>query len=149
MKAEYLSALVIALISFLACVGAWKLGPGQIGSPGPGFFPLVLGATTGVFSLIILAGQLWKRTKGVDAEPGTTGGAIKVVCILAALVAYGFLLEKIGYIFTSLIVFTFLFKVAGSKNGISLVRAFVVAVVSYILFSWLLGVQLPKTPLGI
>ena len=149
MKAEYLSSFVIALISFFACVGAWKLGPGQIGSPGPGFFPLVLGATTGVFSLIILAGRLWKGTRRVDGQPRKAGGAIKVVCILAALVAYGFLLEKIGYIFTSLIVFTFLLKVAGCKSSLSLAGAIVLAVVSTILFSWLLGVPLPKGPLGI
>lgn len=149
MKAEYLSSLVIAVISFFACVGAWKLGTGQIGSPGPGFFPLVLGGTTGVFSLVILAEQLWKGTRIVDGQPRTASGGIKVVCILAALVAYGILLEKIGYVFTCLIVFTFLFKVAGSRSGLSLVWAIVVAVVSTILFSWLLGVQLPKSPLGI
>jgi hypothetical protein len=149
MKAEYFSALVIAVISFLTCVGAWELGPGQIRSPGPGFFPLVLGATTGVFALIILAGQIWKGTKVGDAQPRTAGGAIKVVCILSALIAYGFLLEKIGYIFTSLIAFIFLFKVVGCRNGMSLIGAIVVAVASYILFSWLLGVQLPKSPLGI
>ncbi len=150
MKTEYLGSLVIAVISFFACVGAWKLGTGQIGSPGPGFFPLVLGGTTGVFSLVILGEQLWKKRKAVDGQPrAVSGGAIKVVCILAALIAFGFLLEKIGYVFTSSIVFTFLFKVAGSRSGISLVWAIVVALISTILFSWLLGVQLPKSPWGI
>jgi hypothetical protein len=151
MKAGHLSSLVIALISFLAFAGAWKLGPGQIRSPGPGFFPLVVGGTTGVLSLIILAGQLWKGRKTLTVHQGVeAGGAIKAVCVLAALIAYGLFVERIGYVFTTLVIFGFLLRVAGTQKWRFVVGgAIVVAAASYILFSWLLGVSLPKSPLGI
>jgi putative tricarboxylic transport membrane protein len=151
MKAEYLSFIVIAVISFLACAGAGKLGVGRIGSPGPGFFPLVLGGTTGILSLIILFSRLWKGRKFTAAQSRVSAGVvIKVVCILAALVAYGFFVEKIGYVLITFIIFGFLLKVAGTKKWSFVVGgAAVVAVGSYILFSWLLGVSLPTSPFGI
>jgi putative tricarboxylic transport membrane protein len=151
MKAEYLSYLVVTAISFLACAGAWKMGAGQIGSPGPGFFPLVLGGTTGTLSLIILFSKLCKGKSVVATQPLTaTGGTIKVISIIAALVAYGFFLERIGYVFITFIIFGFLLKVAGTKKWTSIVGgAIVVAAGSYVLFSSLLGVSLPKSPLGI
>jgi hypothetical protein len=151
MKAEYLSSIAIAVISFLACAGAVKLGAGQIGSPGPGFFPLVLGGTTGILSLIILFNKLWKKKKFTVAQSRVSaGGVIKVACILSALVAYGLFVEKIGYVLITLIIFGFLLKVAGAKKWSFVVGgAVVVAVGSYILFSSLLGVSLPKSPFGI
>jgi putative tricarboxylic transport membrane protein len=151
MKAEYLSSLSITVISFLAFAGALKLGPGQVGSPGPGFFPLVLGGATGILSLIIFAGQLRKKKGPIAANRVTSaGGIIRVACILAALVAYGLLLERIGYVLTTLVIFGFLLRLVDTQRWRFVIGgAVVVSVGSYILFSWFLGVSLPKSPLGI
>jgi putative tricarboxylic transport membrane protein len=153
MRAEYISSALIVAISFLACIGAGKLGIGKVGSPGPGFFPFVLGSVTGGLSLAVIVRGLWKRRRGktTEAPPrAEAGGLIKIACILAALVGYGLLLEKIGYVFTTFIVFGFLLRVVDTQKWRFVVGgAIVVAVVSYILFDWLLGVPLPKGALGI
>ncbi len=151
MKSEYVGSLSIAVISFLACGGAWKLGVGQVGSPGPGFFPLVLGGAAGVLSLVTLAGQLWKgRTLTPAPRAAMAGGIIKVAYILAALIVYGLLLERIGYVLTTVVIFGFLLRLVSTQKWRFVVGgAVVVALASFILFAWALGVSLPKGPLGI
>ena len=153
MKGEFLSSITLAVISLMACIGAGKLGIGQFNSPGPGFFPFVLGCVTGVLSLAVIAMRI-RQSRGsgppVRSSHAEAGGLIKVACLLAALVGYGLLLEKIGYVFTTLIIFALLLKVVDKQKWyVVLASALTVAIVSYLFFDRLLGVPLPKSILGI
>ncbi|MCX5817226.1 MAG: tripartite tricarboxylate transporter TctB family protein [Proteobacteria bacterium] len=152
MRAEYFSTLFLVVISLLVCVGARRLNIGSFGSPGPGFFPFVLGLATGALSLVILFKQLFQKREAASGQQCNlwTVGGRRVICVLVALVGYGLLLQRIGYVFTTCLVFGFLLRAVEPQKWTTVViGSIIVAGVSYILFALLLGISLPQSRFGI
>src|SRR5690606_2525644 len=97
----------------LAFAAAWALAvwqtvpPGAPGTAGPRAFPLGLGIILGGLALLLLAGSFWKpASESADdsRETGAEGGDLEgwlyprlVFSIFLVIVAYGFLMEKIGF----------------------------------------------------
>lgn len=50
--------LILLGIALAACLGSFHYGVGAFNNPGPGLFPLALGAVLGVLSLVVLAGGI-------------------------------------------------------------------------------------------
>lgn len=140
-------SLVLLGIALAACLGASQHDVGTFNNPGSGFFPMVLGIVLGILSLIILAG-------GVIAKRAATTKQLVVkkrsfftmnaLIVVAVLICYGLLLVPLGFIVTTFLLFTALFKfVADQKWLPSLGEALALSLGSYIIFEVLLGVPLP------
>jgi putative tricarboxylic transport membrane protein len=141
------SSLVWLLVGMGFIWGGLKMGIGPLDSPGPGFFPTMIG---GVFSLLSLAlfitaswseNQLpikvsfWKEEKSW----------IKVFLSLFSLVFYLIALNYLGYILTTFLFILYLLKIVGKRGwGGSLLIAFIVSLGSFAVFKTALGVLLPR-----
>lgn len=97
-------------------------------------------------SLAIFVGSIMKDQRSIDLGRGWRKG----LWVVASLLAYIFVLEKLGFLVT-----TFLFLIVTllgfkpRKFVSSLLVAFFTVVISYLVFSVWLKVQLPKGILGI
>ncbi len=146
---DRISCIVLLILSILICFGSTKYHIGSFNKPDAGTFPFVLGIVIASFSILILIKT--KFEKGVAEEEqklwSGTPGKTKVLYILLALVAYGLLLERIGYTITTFILFLFLLK--GHKWKFVIGWALIASVGSYILFHIALHVDLAQGFLGI
>lgn len=147
-KDDRACSLVLLGIAVAACLGAAQHSIGTFNDPGPGFFPMALGAVLGVLSLIILAGGiLAKRAEaGETALPQAKQGKVskEALIVIGALAAYGVLLVPLGFILTTFVIFAALMVlVAGQKWFVAVGGAAGLSLVSYFIFATLLGVNLP------
>lgn len=146
---DRISCIVLLILSILICFGSTKYHIGSFNKPDAGTFPFVLGIVMASLSILILIKT--KFEKGVAEEEqklwSGTPGKTKVLYILLALVAYGLLLERIGYTITTFILFLFLLK--GHKWKFVIGWSFIASVGSYILFRIALHVELAQGFLGI
>jgi putative tricarboxylic transport membrane protein len=118
--------------------------------PGPGFFPLWLGLLMAVFSCVVLVYGLRDRTDAGYELFLPPGRRSEVLTTLAAIIAFAFLVERLGFALTMFGVLVCLLLVRGCRLfptaiGIALLGSFGVALA----FTKWLGVFLPPAPGGI
>jgi putative tricarboxylic transport membrane protein len=152
-KDDRACSLILLSIGIAACLGASQHEVGTFNNPGPGLFPMVLGAVLGVLSLMILFGSsLAGRTliQGTETSGWHKIFSKQALFVISALVGYGFLLIPLGFIATTFLVFCILLKfLAAQKWPMALGGALFLSFGAYVIFDTLLGVPLPPGILGI
>ena len=146
---DIISSAFILLLSILTCVGASRLQIGSFSAPGSGFFPFVLGVAMGGFSLVLLLKAGFEReiVRGKELWWGPRG--IKVLLLIFSLVLYGFFVERLGYTFTTFLLFIFLLRgINPQKWYVVIGGALFASLGSYAMFQLALKVQLPRGFLG-
>ncbi len=74
----------------------------------------------------------------------------KIALVLASLVVYSLLLERLGFLVTTFLMLLVLFKAVGSQRWTwAVIAAFLTVSLTYVLFVVLLDVYMPSLPLGI
>src|SRR5258705_2499151 len=142
-RAGLLAAGALALIGLIFAWQASRLDLGQIGLPGPGFFPLVLGGLLVVFAAAI---AIEGRLVPSKDEPLEFGHA-QVLITFAALLAVPLLFELLGaYITLGLISAVLLVCIARVSLLLAVVSSAVGMAACWYLFGELLGVRLPTGP---
>lgn len=144
----YASAFLAALAA-AACAIAYRIGPGDIHNPGPGFMPL---ATAGLLGLMAL-GQFGRDLavavrRGAETAvfaPRRFGTALVVI---GALAGFGMAIEALGFTVSGALMLIVLFIVARMRWRVALLAAVLIAVFARLIF-WVLGVPFPEGPLGI
>jgi putative tricarboxylic transport membrane protein len=139
----------IAVACALAAVGlvfAWQaaqLDLGGIGLPGPGFFPLLMGA-----SLIALATMIAIHLLRDRADDGAVEfGHRDVLIVFGASIAVPLLIEPLGaYATLGLFGAVLLMLIARVSVVISVIAAAIAMVACWFFFQVLLGLQLPDGP---
>jgi hypothetical protein len=134
--------IFLLFVSVLLCYGAIRLGIGQPHNPGSGFFPLLAGLIIGVLSLLlILSSTRVKPNHDSDRAPWMTGRAAFIVC---ALLAFGFLVEKVGFFVCTFFATLLMLRMTSTKKWPYL---FFVAILTclgvFFIFNVLLEVRLP------
>lgn len=138
-----LFAIYYATASFGYDLGTWRM-------PGPGFFPFGAALLFGAISLYMIAKALWKatRTESAAGDPASPPDRPRwgvIAQVLAGMVAYALLLERLGFLLcTFLLILFFIRVVAGRRWIYALVMALSVAVGSQFLFNVLLNAQIPN-----
>jgi len=141
-NAHHGGMLVAAAIAIAGALLAWQaalLDLGNLDLPGPGFFPLVLGAAMVTFAMAI----------GIDRWRSAEGEAIKlghrdVLVTVAALLAVPLLFEPLGALATlGLFGVTMLVLVARVQPLLAIAAAAVGMAACWYFFQVLLGLQLP------
>jgi hypothetical protein len=136
------------LASTLAAVGAFiiheslQLGLGHIALPGPGFFPLLLGAM-----LFVSAGMIgidrWRSREAGTVELGHRDVLITVIALLAVPALF----EPIGaYLTLGLFGTVMLVLIAQVTVPLAIAAAGLAMAACWYFFQVLLGLQLPSGP---
>jgi hypothetical protein len=138
----------IFVAGMLATVGgffawqSWRLDLGNVDLPGPGFFPLVLGAVLVVFSIVIGIGH-WRSSEREAVEVGHRD----VVVAIAALLMVPLMFEPLGaYITLGFFGTTLLVLIARVPPLLALAATCVGLAACWYFFQVLLGLQLPTGP---
>jgi hypothetical protein len=132
------------------CVGAWRLGLGDMHSPGPGFMPFAAAAILGSMALVQLV--------RLAATPGGEGSHERpfarsrwniVAIVLGTLVGFGAVIGTLGFALSAFLMLLVLFGVIARKRWwVTLAAALLIAIVASVGFR-ALGLQLPDGPFGI
>jgi hypothetical protein len=139
------AAAILLVFGLIAFEEARKLRFGSIAKPGPGFFPVVLGAAFALVCLVLLLTAL--RTRDGEVPPAARLGWLKIVAAMAALFVYAFVLERVGFVAATFALLLFFFKALERQRWLAaLAGSLVTAFVTYLVFKVWLNVQLPAAP---
>ena len=143
--ADRVSSLVLVVFALVAVNEARKLRFGSLSAPGPGFVPLCLAVALALVGLLLLWRAL--REPASPAPPAAPGARWKSVVSLAALVAYTFALEPLGFVLATAALLFFFFRVLdGQRWWVALAGAVAISLLSYLVFARALNVRLPEAP---
>ncbi len=136
---EIVVGLCFAVIGIVFVIGAIKLKVGVPTEPKPGFFPFIDGVILIGLSVLFLF-QAWRGRAGKSSAFGNVRGLAIVVITLVLYVAT---LESLGYVITTAVLSGVVLYVLETKPRALILVSVGLALVSYLLFSHLLGVTLP------
>ena len=131
-------------LAFGVCFTSVRLGVGSPSDPGPGFLPMGTGAMMGILAAAHLLTSL-RKPDSQGPEPlwaNVRWG--KVACVIAALLIYALLLEKVGYLIDTFLLMIFLFSILERKRWwVVLSGSLVVIGITHLVFNKWLMVQFP------
>ncbi len=146
-KPDWKSGFFFLLLGVVVCCFSSRIGLGKPSHPGPGFMPFLAGLLLAFLSFVLLLQVAFGRI--AESWP-ITFRAKNIAVILLAMTAYGFLLDRIGFLFITFLFVTFLIRVIEPQSWTkSIVAGVCSSGASYLLFEILLKSQLPRSPLGI
>jgi hypothetical protein len=144
---DTLSALFMAVIGVLFCLGAVRIHIGSLAAPGNGFFPFLVGAV-----LILLSfASIMRRVRGREVPRGSSPfwphekSKVKVACALGAILVYALIFEWVGFAAATFILLLFLLKTIDPvkwKTAFSM--SFLFTLAEFLLFQVWLKAQLPE-----
>ena len=150
-KADRISGSFWFIFSVFISYESYKLGLGGLRHPGPGFFFFWTGIVTAILSLVVIVRSFKKRPgEGEEANPSIFGtwNRTKLVLVLASLFLYALLMEWLGFLIVTLLLFIFLLGAIEKKRWpIVVLVSLIVTALSYLIFEVGLQSQLPKGPL--
>jgi len=145
-KADRISGLFWLLFSIFGSYHSYKLGLGTLYAPGPGFLFFWTGIVIGLLSLTVILASFRKLS---DSKVKETifgkGNVTKVPFVLVSLFLYCLLMERLGFLIVTLLLFLYLLGVIEKKRwSFTVVVSFIVTIISYLVFEVGLQSQLPK-----
>jgi putative tricarboxylic transport membrane protein len=149
---DIISSIFWLSIGLGVCYGGYNLEIGTLQDPGSGFLFFWLGIIMMGLSLSILIGAMKER-----AVPGELKRVLwteirwrKIVSVLIALFLYAYVFSFLGFILSTFLMLTFLFKaVEPQRWSWAILGAIISTLTAYGIFQLWLGSQLPKGFLGI
>jgi len=150
-KAEQIISILWIGLAISVCVGSLRLELGTFHDPGPGFLPFGAGALLGLLAIAHLINVSFRFSEGEEKGlPWIDVHWQKGIYVIIALLAYAYLLPKVGYLIDTFFLMLFLFGVMGRKRwwAVFIGTLFVIGI-TYLIFAVWLMVQFPKGFLGI
>lgn len=145
-KPDYKSGIFFFLLGLGVCYFSWKIGLGTLAKPGPGFMPFLAGLLLAALSSVLVVQAL---LSWIMPTWETTIQWKNILSVLAAMVAYGLLLDKIGFVLVTFAFVALLMKFIEPRSWRRAVLGGAISsLASYLLFETLLKSQLPRTFLG-
>jgi putative tricarboxylic transport membrane protein len=145
----YVMIFWVALGVFVSAYAYINLGIGKFHAPGSGLMPFLLGILFGLLALyklvmaLIKHGESEEPPKEVDEADQSPTLYKKLALIVGALLAYAILLEPLGFLPTTFLTMTLLFRNAGFKRwSLAAASSAGVVLITYFLFTYL-GVRFP------
>lgn len=147
-----LRALPIVSLCFLILGGAYlvksiELPMGSAARPGAGFYPLLVAITMVSLSLVLLSQALKPKTAQQENEEPFPQGKDRqrVMAVAMALIFFVILLRPLGYAIGSAALMGAVLRILGLRSWRKIfLISILTAAVSYWLFSFVLGVPLPR-----
>jgi hypothetical protein len=143
---ERIVSLAVLAASGAYLAGALALPVGTAARPGPGFFPLAVGAFA-VAVALVWAAIAFRRSPTAPAPSAAlpaAEGRRRVLATAAVLVGFCLLLPRAGYPLSAVLFVTVLLRNLGARWPAAVATGLVSAAASYYLFGVLLSVPLPR-----
>jgi putative tricarboxylic transport membrane protein len=139
--------IIWTIIGSFICFLAWKTHLGSFHEPGPGFIAFFSGLLIGAMGLVMILSRAWAKPSKVNTleDPFRPRNWRHLLFAVIVLFGYAFLLDKLGYIITTLFMMWAFFYVFGGRRWLPslLVSAFIVAS-TYMVFDVWLRCQFPR-----
>ena len=149
-RADRISGIFWLLFAIFVGIESYRLGLGTLHKPGPGFLYFWTSIALGIMSLVVLIQAGISKKVGVP-EISIFGkqNMLKIALVLISVFLYALLMETLGFIPVTLLLFIFLLGVIEKKRWFFTIFVGVgVTVISYLIFEIWLKSQLPKGLLG-
>lgn len=151
-RKEAISGIVLLSFSIAISYQASRYPFGTVSKVGPGFVPFYLGIVLAVLSIIILIKTIFKsKEEGSPAEDASVKRKFaRVFLVFFSMVAYAFLIDKLGFPITTFLFTLALFKFIESYGWFSsTLGALGTSLGNYLIFDLWLQCQFPKGFWGI
>lgn len=137
---ERVISICILVFALVYLAGSISLSVGTIAQPGPGFMPAGI-----AFGLLIAAGvNVYKSFRASRETTETSELQITPIAIGVLLFAYPIILKPLNYVIATFLVLFILLRIMKFKTLlVSFLTALFTTLISFYLFSNLLGVVLP------
>ena len=149
-RADQITGIVMLLFAVGIMEGGRRMPPSNTFGPGAGFLPLCLGGAMAILAIILFVSATRQPPDAKDRSPfpGWRTG-ILVVGTMAGLAAYNLLIEPLGFLVSTVFLCAFLVGVIEREPWyLTALVAVGNSAVLYVIFQVLLGISLPKGPLG-
>jgi len=148
-KADRTSGAFWFLFSLLLSYESYKLGLGTVRQPGPGFLFFWTSIIIAFLALTVFLTSLKKKARTESIKSVfVKSSLLKLLLVLSSLFIYALLIEWLGFLIVTLLLFLFLLGVIEKKNlGFTILVSLAVTALSYLIFEVGLESQLPKGPL--
>jgi len=145
-KADRGSGLFWFIFSVFTSYQSHQLGLGTLHQPGPGFLFFWTGIVIALLSLAVVVRSFRKRSPDEVKESIFARWKVtKIVLVLFSLLLYGLLMERLGFLIVTLLLFLFLLGVIEKKRWpFAVLVSLIVTAASYLVFEMALQSQLPK-----
>jgi len=149
-KYDFLSGLFLLLLSIGTCIMAYRLGFGNISTPGPGLIAFGTAAILGLMSIGMVLSNLFGMIRAHQQKKVFQGIRWKIlVLVLCSLVGYGMAFNTLGFNLCTFLLMMLLLRIVGLKKWwLVLSFSVLVAVATYFLFVGL-GCEFPRGFLGV
>ena len=135
--------VIVLAVGVLLLWQAWQVR-GDLGPQGPRFLPVVLAIAWILLAAVYLAGAVagLAGRRGVVAE--RLDHLLRVLALVVALIVYAYILDFVGYLISTAVLFAVAAAILGSRNHIrDAVVAVGLTVAVYFLFTRGLNIYLP------
>jgi putative tricarboxylic transport membrane protein len=148
-KKEIISGGLWLCIATAVLVASVRLGLGTYDNPGPGFLAFGAGVLLAVLSVALLVVTLSEKEKTVPLSDLWTGRKWSIPLLAAvALILYGLILPKLGYLTATGGLMVVLFYLGKLKLHLAIPGALLAALATFFLFQYLLKMPLPRGLFG-
>ena len=145
-RADRISGMFWLLFSVFISIDSYRMGLGTLHQPGPGFLFFWTAVVMGILSIVVFV-RAWagKSAEGPESSIFGKENVLKIIFVLLSLFLYAFLMETLGFIPVTLLLFIFLLRMIEKKRlGFTIFVSVVVTGASYLIFEIWLKSQLPK-----
>ncbi len=149
-KADRISGLFWLLFSLFISYESYRMGLGSVYQPGPGFLFFWTGIVVALLAVAVIVRSFGAQpAEKKEEEAAGKRYAVKIVLVLVALFLYALLIEWLGFLIVTLLLFMFLLGIIEKKKWwFAIVVSLAVTIAAYLLFEVGLQSQLPKGLLG-
>lgn len=137
---DLLGGLLMMAIGIFAAVYAQRYDMGQLHRMGPGYFPVMLGSLLAILGFFIALPALFRQGTKIQIQWKS------LLWVLASLLLFAGLLEKLGLIFATIISVIASTMASDLPWRSKIVLALSVSLITYLIFSYGLGMYLPTWP---
>lgn len=158
MTTTIISSIVTMAIGIAYTIITFKLPNATVGRPmEPKIFPCLLGIFMIVLSFTLFMQEIFKKYKNDSNRYSRTNAGFKIgdsekkiAITIANGVLYAILFNLIGYVFSTIIFLEVELIIFGGFKSwkTSTFIAVIFSVIAFVIFNMLLGIYLPRSPLG-
>src|SRR3990172_8508677 len=116
-RADRISGVFWLCFAILAVIESRRLGMGTLHQPGPGFLFFWVNIALGIMALVVLI-RAWTGKKTEGPRHAIFGGQniSKIIFVMLSLFMYILLMETVGFIPVTLLLFIFLLGIIEKKR---------------------------------
>lgn len=137
---DIVGGLALIVIGVFAAVHAQRYEMGELQRMGPGYFPVSLGVLLAILGVFVLVPALFRQGTSVKIEWKS------LIWVSIGIVVFAFLLNPLGLVLATAVSVIFFTLASDLTWKVRFILAGCIALITYLIFSFGLGMVLPVWP---